>query len=85
MRILRLALEAFGPFRDRFEVDFGSFEGDGVYLIAGPTGAGKSTVLDAISFATDNVFSDGTSLEMTSLSGNVTDGYVATISIAIAA
>ncbi|GGN81341.1 hypothetical protein GCM10010968_10060 [Agrococcus terreus] len=51
MRILRLALEAFGPFRDRFEVDFGSFEGDGVYLIAGPTGAGKSTVLDAISFA----------------------------------
>ncbi|ROR64670.1 AAA family ATPase [Agrococcus jenensis] len=51
MRILRLALEAFGPFRDRFEVDFSSFEGDGVYLIAGPTGAGKSTVLDAISFA----------------------------------
>ncbi|WP_404311481.1 AAA family ATPase [Agrococcus terreus] len=51
MRILRLALEAFGPFRDRFEVDFASFEGDGVYLIAGPTGAGKSTVLDAISFA----------------------------------
>ncbi|MET4099632.1 exonuclease SbcC [Agrococcus sp. UYP10] len=51
MRILRLALEAFGPFRDRFEVDFASFQGDGVYLIAGPTGAGKSTVLDAISFA----------------------------------
>ncbi|MGY3126664.1 exonuclease SbcC [Agrococcus sp. UYP33] len=51
MRILRLALEAFGPFRDRFEVNFASFQGDGVYLIAGPTGAGKSTVLDAISFA----------------------------------
>ncbi|MGM1029469.1 MAG: AAA family ATPase [Actinomycetota bacterium] len=51
MRILRLALQAFGPFRDRFEVDFAAFEGDGVYLIAGPTGAGKSTVLDAITFA----------------------------------
>ncbi|WP_343916084.1 SMC family ATPase, partial [Agrococcus citreus] len=51
MRILRLALQAFGPFRDRFEVDFTAFEGDGVYLIAGPTGAGKSTVLDAITFA----------------------------------
>ncbi|MFA4840610.1 MAG: SMC family ATPase, partial [Agrococcus sp.] len=51
MRILRLALQAFGPFRDRFEVDFAAFESDGVYLIAGPTGAGKSTVLDAITFA----------------------------------
>ena len=49
-------------------------------------GYSQSTAnLDAISFATDNVFSDGTSLEMTSLSGNVTDGYVATISISIAA
>lgn len=51
MRILRLALQAFGPFRDRFEIDFAAFESDGVYLIAGPTGAGKSTVLDAITFA----------------------------------
>lgn len=51
MRILRLALQAFGPFPGRFEVDFAAFESDGVYLIAGPTGAGKSTVLDAITFA----------------------------------
>ncbi|MGF6525748.1 dioxygenase family protein [Variovorax sp. PvP013] len=55
-------------------------------VYAAAPGYSQSTAnLDAISFATDNVFSDGTSLEMTSLSGNVTDGYVATISISIAA
>lgn len=52
---------------------------------AAPGYAQSTANLNAISFATDNVFSDGTSLEMTSLSGNVTDGYVATISISIAA
>jgi protocatechuate 3,4-dioxygenase beta subunit len=36
-----------------------------------------------ISFATDNVFSDGVTLEMTSMTGNLTDGYVATITVAI--
>ncbi len=41
--------------------------------------------LNGISFATDNVFSDGTAQEMVSLSGNVDDGYSASISIAIAA
>lgn len=55
-------------------------------VYAAAPGYSQSTAnLNAISFATDNVFSDGTSLEMTSLSGNVTDGYVATISISIAA
>lgn len=43
------------------------------------------TNLGRISFATDNVFSDGYSLQMTSLTGNVSDGYVATVSVAIAA
>lgn len=51
MKLLRLELAAFGPFRDRFEIDFASFDDDGLYLIAGPTGAGKSTILDAIAYA----------------------------------
>ncbi|WP_347756643.1 AAA family ATPase [Agrococcus sp. ProA11] len=51
MKLLRLELAAFGPFRDRFEIDFASFDADGLYLIAGPTGAGKSTILDAIAYA----------------------------------
>ena len=41
--------------------------------------------LNAISFATDNVFSDGTSLEMVNFSGDATSGYSANIAIAIAA
>nr|WP_241249430.1 SMC family ATPase [Agrococcus sp. KRD186] len=49
--MLRLELSAFGPFRDRFEIDFASFDADGLYLIAGPTGAGKSTILDAVAYA----------------------------------
>nr|WP_241429087.1 SMC family ATPase [Agrococcus sp. ARC_14] len=49
--MLRLELAAFGPFRERFEIDFASFDADGLYLIAGPTGAGKSTILDAVAYA----------------------------------
>ncbi|MDR7234204.1 SMC family ATPase [Agrococcus sp. BE272] len=51
MRLLRLELAGFGPYRDRFEIDFAAFDADGLYLIAGPTGAGKSTILDAITYA----------------------------------
>ena len=51
MRLLRLELAGFGPYRERFEIDFASFAADGLYLIAGPTGAGKSTILDAITYA----------------------------------
>ncbi len=41
--------------------------------------------LAAISFATDNVFSDGTSLQMATITGNTTDGYVATLTVAVSA
>lgn len=39
----------------------------------------------AISFASDNVFSDGVSTQMTTLAGNITDGYTATLEVGIAA
>jgi len=38
-----------------------------------------------ISLATDNVFSDGYSLQLASITGNVTDGYVATLTVGVAA
>jgi protocatechuate 3,4-dioxygenase beta subunit len=41
--------------------------------------------LAQISYATDNVFSDGTSLQMATISGNATTGYTATLQVAIAA
>ncbi|KQQ00859.1 MULTISPECIES: AAA family ATPase [unclassified Rathayibacter] len=51
MRIRRLAFAGLGPFRSEQCIDFDALEDVGIYLIAGRTGAGKSTILDAISFA----------------------------------
>lgn len=50
MRLHRLTVEGFGPFRARQEVDFDGFADDGIFLIAGRTGAGKSSILDAVCF-----------------------------------
>ncbi|MWV60831.1 AAA family ATPase, partial [Rathayibacter sp. VKM Ac-2754] len=51
VRIRRLAFAGLGPFRSEQCIDFDALEDVGIYLIAGRTGAGKSTILDAISFA----------------------------------
>ncbi len=51
MRLHRLAATAFGPFPGRVEVDFDELTDAGLFLIHGPTGAGKTSLLDAICFA----------------------------------
>ena len=51
MRILSLKVAGFGPFLDEQSVDFERFADDGIFLITGKTGAGKSSILDAICFA----------------------------------
>ena len=51
MRPLRLELEAFGPFAGTEEVDFGPLDDLGLYLVAGETGAGKTSIFDAMVFA----------------------------------
>ncbi|WP_194762846.1 AAA family ATPase [Microbacterium sp. UFMG61] len=51
MQLHRLQVEGFGPFRERQVVDFDEFADDGIFLIAGRTGAGKSSILDAVCFA----------------------------------
>ncbi len=51
MKLHRLELEGFGPFLTRQVVDFDAFDDDGIFLIAGRTGAGKSSILDGVSFA----------------------------------
>ncbi|UGT38719.1 SMC family ATPase [Nocardia yamanashiensis] len=51
MRLHRLELTAFGPFAEPTVVDFDELGADGLFLLHGQTGAGKTTVLDAIAFA----------------------------------
>ena len=51
MRIHRLDIEAFGPFASPQHIDFDHLSAQGLFLLNGPTGAGKTSILDAICFA----------------------------------
>jgi DNA repair protein SbcC/Rad50 len=51
MRLHRLAVTAFGPFAGSEDVDLDALASCGLFLIHGPTGAGKTSILDAICFA----------------------------------
>lgn len=51
MKPKQLIVSGWGPYKDVCTVDFGAFEGKGLFLIAGATGAGKTTIFDAICFA----------------------------------
>ncbi|WP_394938577.1 AAA family ATPase [Psychromicrobium sp. YIM B11713] len=51
MRIHRLEIQAFGPFVERQVIDFDRLGEQGLFLLNGATGAGKTSVLDAICFA----------------------------------
>jgi len=51
MRPIKLTMNSFGPFVNRAEIDFSLIDRDGIFLVTGQTGAGKTTIFDAITFA----------------------------------
>ena len=62
MKIKTLELEAFGPYLDKQVLDFSSLNEAELFLVTGDTGAGKTTIFDAISFALYGVPSGNTRL-----------------------
>lgn len=51
MKLIKLTMTAFGPYRQKQEIDFQTVSETGIYLITGDTGSGKTSIFDAISFA----------------------------------
>lgn len=60
MRPLRMTMSAFGPYADVQTLDMSVLGSSGIYLICGDTGAGKTTIFDAIAFA---LFGEGSGSE----------------------
>ena len=55
----KLVMQGFGPYRDRQEIDFNKVGTDGIFLMYGDTGAGKSAILDGVTYALYGVSSGG--------------------------
>lgn len=51
MKLLALEFQAFGPFVEKQKIDFTILNDKGMFLINGPTGTGKTTIFDAVTFA----------------------------------
>ncbi|MGN0424004.1 MAG: AAA family ATPase [Acetatifactor sp.] len=80
MKPIKLLISAFGPYADTMpEIDFEQFEDRGLFLITGDTGAGKTTIFDAICFAlygiTSGSFRDTKNLR-SEYAGDTTPSFV---------
>lgn len=59
MRPVRLIICGWGPYKEKQEIDFSGIDRRGLFLITGPTGAGKTTIFDAITYALYGTMSGG--------------------------
>lgn len=51
MKPIRITMTAFGPYKDEQIIDFTELDNNQLFVISGPTGSGKTTIFDAISYA----------------------------------
>ncbi|MEO8851840.1 MAG: AAA family ATPase, partial [Allobranchiibius sp.] len=51
MKLHQLEIQAFGPFAGKQSIDFDALDASGLFLIHGATGAGKTSILDAVCYA----------------------------------
>ena len=77
MKPKNLKLSGWGPYKGQVEVDFTKLEDRGLFLITGPTGAGKTTIFDAIAYALYGNMSGGMR-EKNSVRSDFADGDTAT-------
>ena len=54
MKPIKLTMSAFGPYKEETIIEFDKLGDSGLFLVTGDTGAGKTTIFDAISFALFN-------------------------------
>ena len=73
MKLLKLIINAFGPFVDKTVINFDEFGNNGLFLVTGDTGSGKTTIFDAISFALFGSASGSTRNNINSLRSDFAD------------
>ena len=73
MKLLKLIINAFGPFVDKTVINFDEFGNNGLFLVTGDTGSGKTTIFDAISFALFGNASGSTRNNINSLRSDFAD------------
>lgn len=72
MKPTNLIISAFGPYKNEVQIDFSKIGDNGIFLVTGDTGAGKTTIFDAISFALYGEAS-GSNRTVTSVRSNFSD------------
>src|SRR5690625_5759872 len=78
MKLIRLKMTAFGPYKDTETIDFTKLGDRRLFVISGATGAGKTTIFDAITFALYGSASGSDRENITMLRSHFADDHVHT-------